>query len=377
MEAANRGACEAGGMSVGLGIELPFEQRLNDWVDIGINFRYFFARKTMFVKYAQAFVILPGGFGTLDETVRGAHAGADPQGHPVPGHPVRHRVLGRPDRLDARRPSLPGGKIAAADLDLMHVTDDVDEAVELIVAANEHAGGPSSASRDGAPSDDAVEHDARWRVCVYCSSRSTIDPALPRARRPRSAARSPPAGTTLVSGGGRVSMMGAVARAARAGGAHTVGVIPEHLMPLEVADVDADELIVVDTMRERKRIMDERADAFLALPGGIGTLEELFEIWTSRVLGMHDKPVVVLDPDGFVRPVVGVVGRAGRPGLRAGGRARRAHLRPDGRRGVRCARLLTPAREFTTKGQVSRRRADEVQCRHDRSVGFRLRRPFR
>jgi uncharacterized protein (TIGR00725 family) len=67
MEAANRGASEAGGISVGLGIELPFEQRLNQWVDIGINFRYFFARKTMFVKYAQAFCVLPGGFGTMDE----------------------------------------------------------------------------------------------------------------------------------------------------------------------------------------------------------------------------------------------------------------------------------------------------------------------
>ena len=67
MEAANRGACEAGGLSVGLGIELPFEQDLNEWVDVGIAFRYFFVRKTMFVKYAQAFVILPGGFGTLDE----------------------------------------------------------------------------------------------------------------------------------------------------------------------------------------------------------------------------------------------------------------------------------------------------------------------
>ena len=68
MEAVNRGASQAGGVSVGLGIELPFEQSLNEWVDIGINFRYFFARKTMFVKYAQAFVIMPGGFGTLDET---------------------------------------------------------------------------------------------------------------------------------------------------------------------------------------------------------------------------------------------------------------------------------------------------------------------
>src|SRR5256714_11621555 len=67
MEAANKGCAEAGGLSVGLGIELPFEQGLNEWVDVGIDFRYFFARKTMFVKYAQAFVVLPGGFGTMDE----------------------------------------------------------------------------------------------------------------------------------------------------------------------------------------------------------------------------------------------------------------------------------------------------------------------
>ena len=67
MEAANRGACEAGGVSVGLGIELPFEQGMNEWVDVGVDFRYFFARKTMFVKYAQGFIVLPGGFGTFDE----------------------------------------------------------------------------------------------------------------------------------------------------------------------------------------------------------------------------------------------------------------------------------------------------------------------
>src|SRR5205807_85749 len=67
MEGVNKGCCEAGGVSVGLGIELPFEQRINDWVDIGLNFRYFFARKTMFVKYSQAFVVMPGGFGTMDE----------------------------------------------------------------------------------------------------------------------------------------------------------------------------------------------------------------------------------------------------------------------------------------------------------------------
>lgn len=139
-------------------------------------------------------------------------------------------------------------------------------------------------------------------VCVYCSSSEVIDPSyieLATAVGTELAAR----GHTLVSGGGRVGMMGAVAQAARAGGARTVGVIPVHLMPLEVADIAADELVVVDTMRERKRIMDERADAFLALPGGLGTLEELFEVWTSLSLGMHAKPVAVLDPDDFYAPL--------------------------------------------------------------------------
>ena len=139
-------------------------------------------------------------------------------------------------------------------------------------------------------------------VCVYCSSSDAIDPRyldLATEVGTRLAA----AGHDVVSGGGRVSMMGAVARAARAGGAHTVGVIPEHLMSREVADHAADELIVVETMRERKRVMESRADAFVALPGGLGTLEEVFEMWTSRTLGMHDKPVVVLDPDGFYTPL--------------------------------------------------------------------------
>lgn len=106
-------------------------------------------------------------------------------------------------------------------------------------------------------------------------------------------------GHSLVSGGGSVSMMGAVARAARAGGGYTIGVIPRVLLDKEIADHDADELLVVDTMRERKGVMDERSDAFIAMAGGIGTFEELFEVWTARTLGMHDKPVVVLDPDGL------------------------------------------------------------------------------
>lgn len=139
-------------------------------------------------------------------------------------------------------------------------------------------------------------------ICVYCSSAESIAPAY-RTLAAAVGARIAADGHSLVSGGGRVSMMGAVARAARAGGARTVGVIPAHLIRLEVADTDADELIVVDTMRERKQVMDERSEAFLALPGGLGTLEELFEIWTSASLDMHDKPVVVLDPDGFYGPL--------------------------------------------------------------------------
>jgi uncharacterized protein (TIGR00730 family) len=134
MEAVNRGVSEAGGISVGLGIELPFEQRLNDWVDIGINFRYFFARKTMFVKYAQAFVILPGGFGTLDELFESL---ALVQTGKVTRFPVilfgRQYWAGLLDWI--RNTVLPGGKVSQADIELLTVTDDVDEVVTHIVDA--------------------------------------------------------------------------------------------------------------------------------------------------------------------------------------------------------------------------------------------------
>ena len=132
-------------------------------------------------------------------------------------------------------------------------------------------------------------------ICVYCASGEGIAASYVQLAA-EVGTRLAAGGHSLVSGGGRVSMMGAVARASRIGGARTVGVIPEQLVGYEVADTEADELVVVETMRERKRVMDERADAFLALPGGIGTLEELFEVWTAGSLGMHAKPVVVLDP---------------------------------------------------------------------------------
>jgi uncharacterized protein (TIGR00730 family) len=139
-------------------------------------------------------------------------------------------------------------------------------------------------------------------VCVFCASSESIAPhyvelaaevGAELARR----------GHTLITGGGSVSCMGAVARAARAGGARTVGVIPRALRDEEIADEDADELVVTADMRSRKGEMDGRADAFLTLPGGLGTLEELLEIWVSRVLRMHDKPLVVLDPDGIFAPL--------------------------------------------------------------------------
>jgi uncharacterized protein (TIGR00730 family) len=155
MEAVNRGACEAGGISVGLGIELPFEQRLNDWVDIGINFRYFFARKTMFVKYAQAFVVLPGGFGTMDELFEALTL---VQTGKVTRFPVV--LMGEAywrGLLDWMRTTLlADGKVGEADLDLMCVTDDVDAAVRYIVdadaalAAEQEAIQEAAAARRGA-----------------------------------------------------------------------------------------------------------------------------------------------------------------------------------------------------------------------------------
>ncbi len=134
MEAANRGAREAGGTSVGLGIELPFEAGLNPHVDLGINFRYFFARKTMFVKYSQGFVVLPGGLGTFDELFEALTL---VQTQKVTSFPVV--LLGTSywqGLLDWLRDTvLEVGNIAAGDLDMLTVTDSVDEAVAAMVAA--------------------------------------------------------------------------------------------------------------------------------------------------------------------------------------------------------------------------------------------------
>ncbi len=146
-------------------------------------------------------------------------------------------------------------------------------------------------------------------MCVYCAASAHQPELLSLARRVGEGIAE--RGWSLVSGGGNVSAMGAVAQGARSRGGRTVGVIPKALVHREVADVDADELVVTDTMRQRKQFMEDRADAFLALPGGIGTLEELFESWTAGYLGMHDKPLVLLDPfghyEGLLRWLHGLV----------------------------------------------------------------------
>ncbi|MFF0815404.1 TIGR00730 family Rossman fold protein [Rhodococcus sp. NPDC003318] len=136
MEGANRGASENAGYSIGLGIELPFEQGLNEWVDLGINFRYFFARKTMFVKYSQAFICLPGGFGTLDELFEALTLVQTGKITRFPIVLFGSRFWG--GLIEWIRTTLvEEGKISAADVDLLHVTDSVEEAVRVVVESQE------------------------------------------------------------------------------------------------------------------------------------------------------------------------------------------------------------------------------------------------
>ena len=144
------------------------------------------------------------------------------------------------------------------------------------------------------PLDDGT-FDGRYSVCVYCSSSAVVPPRYLRlaAEVGTGIARR---SWQLVSGGEHVAMMGSIVTAARNAGARTVGVVPRALMSR--ADFDAEELLVTETIQERKALMEARADAFLVLPGGIGTCEELFTTWTARMIAVHAKPFVLLDPDG-------------------------------------------------------------------------------
>jgi len=137
-----------------------------------------------------------------------------------------------------------------------------------------------------------------FSVCVYCGSRSGADPAYAQTAR-EVGAEIGRRGWELVYGGGKVGLMGVVADAVLEHGGRVVGVIPRILMEREVGHRGLHELHVVETMHQRKQMMAERASVFLALPGGIGTMEELFEVWTWRQIGYHDQPVGLLNVSGY------------------------------------------------------------------------------
>lgn len=135
-------------------------------------------------------------------------------------------------------------------------------------------------------------------ICVYCGSRHGLRPAYTAAAQALGAAIGS-RGWQLVYGGGKVGLMGEVANATLSAGGRVIGVIPESLQQLEVGHTGLHELHVVPTMHVRKQMMAERADVFIALPGGIGTLEELYEVWTWRQLGYHDQPIGLLNTEGY------------------------------------------------------------------------------
>jgi hypothetical protein len=152
------------------------------------------------------------------------------------------------------------------------------------------------------------------RVCVYCGSRPGANPAFMRSAQQMGTAIGR-RGWQLVYGGGRVGLMGALADAALAAGGTVDGVIPRSLMQREAGHRGLTRLQVVDTMHERKRLMAEHCYAFIALPGGVGTFEELFEVWSWRHLGYHDRPLGLLDVAGYIQPLLAMMRQAERDGF--------------------------------------------------------------
>lgn len=143
-------------------------------------------------------------------------------------------------------------------------------------------------------------------ICVYCGSRTGQNPAYAEAAGAVGTAIAQN-GDVLVFGGGKVGLMGVLAEAVLAGGGRAIGVMPRHLIAREVAHEGLSELHQVDSMHERKLKMSRLSDAFLALPGGTGTLDEMFEQWTWAQLGLHHKPIGFLDVDGYYRPLAAMV----------------------------------------------------------------------
>jgi uncharacterized protein (TIGR00730 family) len=145
------------------------------------------------------------------------------------------------------------------------------------------------------------------RLCVYCGSSAAVDQCY-RDAATELGARLAASGIGLVYGGGRVGLMGLLADAALAAGGEVVGIIPARLRDAELAHSGASELVIVDSMHERKRLMAERADAFAVLPGGIGTLDELFDTLSWKQLGLHKKPIIVVDILGYWAPLRALLG---------------------------------------------------------------------
>lgn len=161
------------------------------------------------------------------------------------------------------------------------------------------------------------------RICVFCGSSFGRSPEY-RELAARFGTLLAREGIGLVYGGASVGLMGVLADAARAAGGEVIGVIPESLVGWEVAHRGLDDLRIVGSMHERKATMAALSDAFVALPGGLGTLEELFEVWTWVHLGLHDKPCAVLDVNDFYHPLVGFLDRVVEEGFIAP--KQRAHL---------------------------------------------------
>lgn len=150
-------------------------------------------------------------------------------------------------------------------------------------------------------SQQSIKH-----ITVYCSSSDFLDPQF-HDEAEAIGAEIARRGLTLVYGGGSVGLMGAIARAARSGGGCVVGIITKALMHKELGDKDCDELVIVDTMRERKKLLEQRGDAFIMLPGGIGTYEEFFEILVGRQLAEHNKPIGVVNAHGYFNPLIAMI----------------------------------------------------------------------
>jgi uncharacterized protein (TIGR00730 family) len=167
-----------------------------------------------------------------------------------------------------------------------------------------------------------------FSICVYCGSRFGDDPAF-RALAATIGREIGQRGWQLVYGGGNVGLMGVVADAALAAGGRVVGIIPQALVEREVGHQGLSEQHVVQTMHERKRMMAERSQAFLALPGGIGTMDELFEIWTWRQLGYHDQPIGLLDCGGYYEALIAFMQRMVERGFLSAGQLEAIEIGSD------------------------------------------------